>query len=75
MLKIKTYRDATGEYRWSAIDANNRIIADGAEGYATKAGLEKAIRNVISEFVGGVQFVTAAGARKTLVPTTKFNRL
>lgn len=71
MLKIKKYRDAIGEYRWQAIDGNNRLIAESGEGYATKQGLEKAIRNVISEFAGGVEFVTATGAKRTLLPSSR----
>ncbi len=37
--KVVVYRDASkrGDWRWSAIAENGRILADGAEGYQNKA--------------------------------------
>lgn len=32
-MKIRTYRDEAGEWRWTAIAANGRTVADGGEGY------------------------------------------
>lgn len=32
-LKIRVYTDDAGEGRWSAIDGNNKVIADSSEGY------------------------------------------
>jgi uncharacterized protein YegP (UPF0339 family) len=56
VLKIKTYRDAKGQYRWSAVDGNNRIVADSAESYRSEGGLKKALANVLLEFRGDVVF-------------------
>lgn len=61
MLRIRTYRDAKGEYRWSALDGNNRIVADGAEGYTTAQGLKVAVINVVDEFTRGVTFTPIKG--------------
>lgn len=37
------YRDANGEWRWRLVAANGKRVADSAEGYKTKAGVERAI--------------------------------
>lgn len=42
--KIKVYRDAADEYRWRLVGSNGRIIADSAEGYASKYNCEQAVR-------------------------------
>lgn len=38
------------DWRWRLRARNGRIVADGSEGYATKAGVKKAIRRICSEF-------------------------
>lgn len=36
MLRINVYQDHAGEWRWQMYAANNRVIADSGEGYATE---------------------------------------
>jgi uncharacterized protein YegP (UPF0339 family) len=31
--RVEVYKDEAGEYRWKRIAPNNRIVADGGEGY------------------------------------------
>jgi hypothetical protein len=45
----ETYQDDGGEWRWRFKDDNNEIIADSAEGYESKDGVNRAIANVIAE--------------------------
>ena len=50
--KIKIYRDGAGNYRWRLVGSNGRIIADGAEGYATKYSCQQAVarfRDAVAE--------------------------
>lgn len=49
-MKIRSYLDARHQWRWSAVDGNGRIIADGSEGYATEDSLRRALVNVMGEF-------------------------
>ena len=42
------YRDRAGEYRWYLAAANNRKIADSAEGYGSQADCEHGIKLVKS---------------------------
>jgi uncharacterized protein len=51
MAYFDMYR-SYGEYRWRLRDGNFRIIADSAEGYASKYNCERAIENVKSEVPG-----------------------
>jgi uncharacterized protein YegP (UPF0339 family) len=44
--KFVPYVDAAGAHRWRLVDTNGRIIADGAEGYVDRHGVERAIDNV-----------------------------
>ncbi len=57
MLKVKVYQDARGEFRWTALDGNNKIIADGSEGYKTQRALTLALTNVLKEFREPVSFI------------------
>jgi len=41
--EFELYKDDAGEYRWRLQAANNKIIADSAEGYNTKSGAEDGI--------------------------------
>lgn len=52
----KYFEDKKGEWRWHFQAKNNRIIADGAEGYDSKANVLRAITNVkalLKELGGG----------------------
>lgn len=44
VAKIKVYRDGADMYRWRLVGSNGRIIADSAEGYATKYNCEQAVK-------------------------------
>lgn len=46
---IKFYQDAGFEFRWRLVDGNNKVIADSAEGYASKWNALRAWRNVLVE--------------------------
>lgn len=46
--KFQRYTDAAGQHRWRLFAANNRVIADSAEGYATERNVERAIDTVIA---------------------------
>lgn len=37
------YKDRAGEYRWRLFAGNNKIVADSAEGYTTKAACQHGI--------------------------------
>ena len=43
---IRYYRSINGNWYWSLVAANNRIVADGSEGYKTRAGVKAAIERV-----------------------------
>lgn len=45
--KFDIYQDTAGEWRWRLKAANGRIIADGAEGYSSKAGARRAVDTVV----------------------------
>ncbi len=46
--EFELYKDnaSPGEYRWRLQSGNNRIIADSAEGYSSKAGAQEGIEDV-----------------------------
>lgn len=44
MAKFKLYKDNAGEWRWRLVGKNGRIIADGAEGYATRNNAKQALK-------------------------------
>ena len=41
-MKIVVYRDAAGLWRWRAQAKNGRVVADGAEGYASRRNARRA---------------------------------
>lgn len=43
-MNFYIYKDAANEWRWFLMSANNRKIADGAEGYRNKADCIHGIR-------------------------------
>jgi uncharacterized protein YegP (UPF0339 family) len=43
------YEDAADEWRWRQRDDNNRVIAEGGEGYETEQGVDRAVANVVQE--------------------------
>ena len=42
----RVYQDAAGEWRWRLVAANNRIVADSGEGYASKANALRAAKRL-----------------------------
>lgn len=48
-MRFVVYRDRAGEWRWRLVDANNRIVADSGEGYASRRNVRRAIENVRGE--------------------------
>lgn len=46
--KFHIYRDTEGDWRWRLVAANGRIIADSAEGYATRFGAVRAARSLVN---------------------------
>ena len=43
MAKFELYQDGKGEYRWRLKSGNGQVIANGGEGYTTKAGAQNGI--------------------------------
>lgn len=41
-MRFEAYPDAGGQWRWRLVANNGRIVADGAEGYATKGNYDDA---------------------------------
>ncbi len=44
--KFELYQDAKGEFRWRLLATNGQIIANGGEGYKTKASARSGIESV-----------------------------
>lgn len=40
---IDIYRDTRGQWRWRLRAANGRVVADSAEGYAERRGVDRAV--------------------------------
>ncbi|MGI8666367.1 MAG: YegP family protein [Jatrophihabitans sp.] len=47
--KFEVYRDKAEEYRWRLKSGNGQVIANGGEGYTSKAGCENGIAAVKSD--------------------------
>jgi len=45
-MKVQTYIDKAGEYRWRLRARNGRVIADCGEGYRNKRNLLIALKNM-----------------------------
>lgn len=43
---FELYQDSADEWRWRLVATNGNIVADSAEGYASKQGAERGIRTV-----------------------------
>lgn len=43
---VRIYRDAAGEWRWSAIARNGKVVADSAEGYRNRSYCLKMAREL-----------------------------
>lgn len=51
---FEIYRDASGDWRWRLRAANGRIVADSAEGYASKRNAQRAM-GALYDAVDGVR--------------------
>lgn len=49
MITFTLYKDNAGQYRWTLYAANNRKIADSAEGYINKADARAMIDKIKAE--------------------------
>jgi len=47
--KIKIYKDSMGEWRFSIVASNGRIVADSGEGYRTKYFCRKNVNRIIEQ--------------------------
>lgn len=56
-MRIEMYQDRSSAWRWRAVDANNRVVADGGEGYVARDAVERAIDNVVNAFRGAFPVV------------------
>lgn len=45
-MRFEYYQDSKGEWRWTLFASNGRIVADSAEGYTRKEGVQDAISRV-----------------------------
>lgn len=43
---FELYQDRASEWRWRLVASNGNIIADSAEGYASKQGAKRGIESV-----------------------------
>lgn len=55
---FELYEDRRGEYRWRLVHANGNVIADSAEGYASKQKVRQGIRSVKENAPGAPVEVT-----------------
>jgi uncharacterized protein YegP (UPF0339 family) len=53
-MKIEIYEDKALEWRWRLRAPNGRILADGAEGYSTKAGVRRSVANFVKYLIAAV---------------------
>jgi uncharacterized protein len=44
--EFELYKDEAAKYRWRLQAGNNKVIADSAESYNSKAGAQEGIRDV-----------------------------
>ncbi len=49
-MKIETYQDNKGEWRWRARSSNGNILATSGEGYVNYADMVKAINHLRGGF-------------------------
>lgn len=45
-MRIELYQDNAGQWRWRICARNGNIMADGAEGYATRSNARRALRSL-----------------------------
>lgn len=52
----EVYQDRAGEFRWR-LKVGQKIVADGGEGYKTRASATRAIRNVLGFTLESIELV------------------
>jgi len=51
MMHFQIYRDAASLWRWRLRAANNEIVADSAEGYASKRNVMRAVNKLVAQML------------------------
>lgn len=51
-MKIETYRDKAGQWRWRMRGRNGRIVACSGEGYTRRWSVRRALRRVLDAMKG-----------------------
>lgn len=51
---FEIYRDTSGDWRWRLRAVNGRIVADSAEGYASKRNAKRAVTAVLDAVEGAL---------------------
>lgn len=59
--EVRVYEDEAGEYRWSLVAKNGKIIADSAEGYGTRWKARRAARTLLATVSGRVSILDVIG--------------
>jgi uncharacterized protein YegP (UPF0339 family) len=71
-MRIEYYLDTFGEWRWRLLAKNAEIIADGGEGYKTKAGVIRAIDSLLTKLHVELMAKFTAAQKRTLSSGAKF---
>ena len=50
-MHFQIYRGADGLYYWRLRAANNEIVADGSEGYASKRNVMRAVGKLVTQML------------------------
>lgn len=46
-MHVVVYQSKNGEWRWRLVSRNHKIVADSAEGYESKANVQRALVQII----------------------------
>ena len=49
VASVQIYQDEVGEYRWKAIAANNKVVADSGEGYVNRGWAKRMAKELYPE--------------------------
>lgn len=70
-MQYDIYKDRANEWRWRAVAANGRKVADSAEGYASKENAQRALAAFRAANAGAtVRLLQSRVARKAAAKTT-----
>ncbi len=61
LMELRVYRDAGGEWRWSAVAGNGEKVGDSGEGYVSKSNALRAARQFRDGLVEVDVDIIAAG--------------